>query len=51
MFDVSDQISFDNLKRYWIPIINETLTEPVEILVLGNKTDLINDRVISKEDA
>ena len=51
VFDVTDQSSFDDLSKHWIPIINETLQEPVELLVLGNKIDLINERYISEEDA
>ena len=51
VFDLADQKSFEDLTKYWIPTLKDTLDEPVELLLLGNKNDLINDRVISQEDA
>lgn len=36
--------------EYWLNNIRLHGDEHVEILLLGNKIDLINDRVISEED-
>jgi GTPase SAR1 family protein len=48
---VSDRSSFENLP-YWITKIRETADPNVEIIIIGNKSDLINDyRLVSDEEA
>ena len=48
VYDVSDRKSFDNIP-YWINKIKEIADPNVEILLLGNKNDLMNDnRLISE---
>ena len=50
MYDVTDKISFDNV-HYWLKKIKKHADENVEILLLGNKTDLINNMAVASEDA
>lgn len=51
VYDVCDKSSLENLQKYWIPKIIENGDENIELAIIGNKTDLINDRVVTKEDA
>ena len=50
MFDVTDTVSFENIE-YWLKKIKKHGDENVEILLLGNKIDLINDRAVTTEQA
>lgn len=38
------------MNEYWIPKILENADENIELVVVGNKTDLFNERMISKEE-
>ena len=50
VYDVCDKASFENID-YWIQMIRKNADdEHVELLLLGNKIDLINERVVSEED-
>ena len=50
VYDVCDKASFENVD-YWIQMIRKNADdEHVELLLLGNKIDLINERVVSEED-
>ena len=50
VYDVCDKASFQNMD-YWLQKIkNNADDEHVELLLLGNKIDLINDRVVLEED-
>lgn len=51
VFDVTDAVSFSNLVRYWFKKIAKYADENVEIILLGNKIDLINDVSIDEDDA
>ena len=50
MFDVTDPLSFENVE-YWLKKIKKHGDENVEILLLGNKIDLVNDRIITTEES
>ncbi len=50
VYDVCDKASFQNVD-YWIKKIKKNADdENVEILLLGNKIDLINERTVTEED-
>ena len=49
VFDVTDESSLQNLNQYWLPKILENSDEFIELVIVGNKADLINDRVLSQE--
>lgn len=52
MYDVNDERSFLNL-RNWITSINESIDELCQIVIIGNKIDLIDDedkRIIKYSD-
>ena len=49
VFDVTDPVSFQNLE-YWLRKIKKHADENVEMVLIGNKIDLINDVVIQKEE-
>ena len=42
VFDVTDPVSFNNL-QYWLNKIKKHADENVEIVLIGNKIDLVND--------
>jgi small GTP-binding protein len=50
VYDVCDPVSFENVD-YWIKKIKKNADENVEVLLLGNKIDLINDRAVAEEEA
>ena len=47
MYDITDKKSFDNL-RHWIYSINQLAGE-IPYILIGNKIDLVEERIISKE--
>lgn len=49
MFDVTSNLSFNNIKN-WLVQINENTSDKIQIVLVGNKIDAPNRRVISKED-
>ena len=50
VFDVTSKNSFDNLK-YWIERIREKCREGIPILIVANKIDLEDKRVVSDAEA
>ena len=51
MYDVTDRTSFDNLKKFWLPKIANSAEENIELALIGNKTDLINERQVNASEA
>lgn len=49
VFDVTDESSLQNLNQYWLPKILENADENIELALIGNKTDLMNQRVVDRE--
>ena len=47
-FDVTNKYSFENIKN-WIYDIKEVDNNDKEIILIGNKIDLVDKRVISKK--
>ena len=50
VYDISDKYSFDQLKDYFIETIKEKCKKNIQIILLGNKTDLEDKRQVSSED-
>ena len=50
VYDVTDPVSFNNV-HYWLKKIKKHGDENVEIILLGNKIDLINDIAVPQEEA
>ena len=50
VFDITNKKSFDDLEE-WISVFKREAGERTIVVVVGNKTDLESDRVVSKEDA
>jgi small GTP-binding protein len=50
VYDVTDPVSFNNV-QYWLKKIKKHGDENVEIILMGNKIDLINDIAVTAEDA
>ena len=48
LYDITSQTSYDNIK-VWIDDIKEEADENVIIFLLGNKIDLVEERIIPKE--
>lgn len=48
MYDVTDQESFNNVKQ-WLNEIDRYASENVNKLLVGNKCDLAENRVVSYE--
>lgn len=48
VYDITNAKSFDNIAK-WLRNIDEHATEDVERMILGNKCDMSDKRVISKE--
>ena len=50
VYDISDKYSFDQLKDYFIETIKEKCKKNIQIILLGNKTDLEDKRQVSPEE-
>ena len=50
VFDVCDESSLQNLNQYWLPKILENADENIDLAIVGNKTDLINEREVDQKD-
>eukprot|EP01102_Stenamoeba_stenopodia_P022791 TRINITY_DN962_c0_g1_i1.p1 TRINITY_DN962_c0_g1~~TRINITY_DN962_c0_g1_i1.p1 ORF type:complete len:878 (-),score=250.65 TRINITY_DN962_c0_g1_i1:198-2831(-) len=50
IFDVTDQVSFNNIKK-WLQECDRYCCENVNKIILGNKTDVHQKRVVSYEQA
>lgn len=51
VFDVTAERSFQDLTVHWLPMLQENCKEPIEFALIANKTDLINERVITESEA
>lgn len=49
IYDITNQNSFDNIKK-WYNEINKYAPNDIKIMLIGNKSDLINDRKIAIEE-
>ena len=49
-FDVTNKESFDNIENKWIPKINKYNDNNCSLMILGIKSDLEDQRVVSKEE-
>jgi small GTP-binding protein len=50
VYDITNRTSFDNLKK-WIDEVNDNSDNSIEIVIIGNKKDLDDDRQVSFEEA
>ena len=50
VYDISERASFDDLKNYFIEKIKEKCKKNIQIILLGNKTDLEDKRQIPSEE-
>jgi len=50
MFDITSTISFNNIKN-WLMQIKENTSDKIQIVLVGNKIDAFNRRVVSNEEA
>ena len=51
VFDITNEKSFNDIKDYYIPKVQELCKENIPVIILGNKKDLNDLRVISIEEA
>jgi small GTP-binding protein len=50
VYDITNKESFELIRNYYCPKIKEFCRKKIPIILLGNKTDLEKERVISMED-
>lgn len=50
VYDITNKESFDVIRKYYCPKIKEFCKKNIPIMLLGNKTDKEEERVISMED-
>jgi GTPase SAR1 family protein len=48
VYDITNEKSFENIVK-WLRNIDEHANEDVERMILGNKCDMVDKRVVSKE--
>ena len=51
VFDISNKDSFNDIKNYYVETIKEKCKSGIPIILLGNKTDLEDERQVSQEEA
>lgn len=49
VYDVTNQSSFEEMK-HWIDEVRNNASKNVKIVIVGNKTDLINNENIPSEE-
>ena len=49
VFDLCDESAISNMKQHWIPKVLKSADPNVELLLVGNKSDLVNDRLIEQD--
>jgi small GTP-binding protein len=47
IFDLTNQLSYQSMTNYWIDLVKNYSSK---IYLIGNKSDLINDRIVNKEE-
>ena len=50
VYDISDRKSFEQIKNYYCPKIEELCKKNIPIILLGNKTDKENERKVTLEE-
>ena len=50
MYDITSMESFDKVKNYYVETIKNMCKKGIKIILLGNKTDLNNQRQVSDVD-
>ena len=50
VYDITNQESFDAIENYYINEINNNCVKKVPVILLGNKTDLKNERKITHKE-
>jgi small GTP-binding protein len=52
LYDITDRSSFDDLERYWIPMIdsNREANDELVVFLVGNKLDCVTQRSVSAAD-
>ena len=50
VYDITNQNSFDEIKEYFNPKIKEYCKQNIKVVLLGNKTDLEDQRKIPAEE-
>ena len=50
VYDISERKSFEKIKNYYCPKIEENCKKNIPIILLGNKTDKENERTVSIEE-
>lgn len=51
IFDLTNKNSFDDVKDYFIPTIQQHCREDIPVLIIGNKKDMQDERLITYEEA
>lgn len=51
VYDITNRISFEEAKSYWIDELKQECGSKLVLAVVGNKSDLINERKVSVEEA
>ena len=50
VYDITSEQSFNKIKNYYIGKIKDNCKSIIRVILLGNKTDLVEARKISKDD-
>ena len=50
VFDITSKTSFENIDK-WLNELKKTSDENIQLILIGNKCDLNDNRVISQDDA
>ena len=51
VFDITNKKSFEKIEKYYVDKIKEKCKKEIPIILLGNKIDLEEGRVVSREEA
>ena len=51
VYDVTSKKSFEEIKAYWMDLVKENGPKKVIMYIVGNKTDLLDQEVVSEDKA
>eukprot|EP01083_Nonionella_stella_P246404 855539_1 len=49
VYDITNEQSFLNIRNIWMPVVQEHCSGTVQTILIGNKCDLSDERVVSKK--
>ena len=50
VYDITNKYSFDEIENFYVKEIKDFCKKDIKVILVGNKTDLENERIVSHEE-